>query len=247
MKILIKNIHGLSKYVHIPQNSRYQLGFTNGLEKVDKFFEGMDMMYFFMEVSIPWIMRWTVEVDNTEKVQKDLEGKCHDQETIDMIITSIDTYRITTSQPKVDIHNPFKQIDRRLQMNKGTHFKNDIIASHIEEISATIYPWHKQATPLKKASDENRNTHFKNEIIVSYIEEVKKDLLRNLDIYICDDVSMESTGHITEGEESYIAGEAQTADSNEEIDIDSLLQQIQNQVEESSSKTACKDKGKCKI
>ncbi|KAG5586252.1 hypothetical protein H5410_046686 [Solanum commersonii] len=68
----------------------------------------MATMYFFMEFAIPWIMRWVVEVDNTEEVQKNLEGKCHGQETIDTIITTIDTYRITASQPEVDIHSPFK-------------------------------------------------------------------------------------------------------------------------------------------
>ncbi|KAG5614716.1 hypothetical protein H5410_014540 [Solanum commersonii] len=40
------------------------------------------------------------------------------------------------------------------------------------------------------------------------------------------------------------AGEVQSANSNEETDIDTLLQRLQDQVEESSSNTACKGKGK---
>ncbi|KAG5571217.1 hypothetical protein H5410_060983 [Solanum commersonii] len=108
-----------------------------------------------------------------------------------MITTTIDSYKMLISQPKVDHHSLFKQITRRLQMKKGALSKTDII--------------------------------------MSYMEEVKKDLMKNLDIDIRDDVSMTSAGHTTEGGESYMASEAQS-DDNEEIDIDTLPQQLQNQV-----------------
>jgi len=84
----------------------------------------------------------------------------------------------------------------------------------------------------------------KSEAIAIYMEEVKRDLMKNLDIDIRDDISMASASHTNDDEESCMAGEAQSANSNEEIDIDTLLQRLQDQVEESSSNTACKGKGK---
>ncbi|KAG5615443.1 hypothetical protein H5410_015267 [Solanum commersonii] len=37
------------------------------LQEENIFFEGMSVMYFFMEFSIPWIMKWSVEVHNTSE------------------------------------------------------------------------------------------------------------------------------------------------------------------------------------
>uniref|UniRef100_M1DLE8 Uncharacterized protein n=1 Tax=Solanum tuberosum TaxID=4113 RepID=M1DLE8_SOLTU len=68
--------------------------------------------------------------------------------------------------------------------------------------------------------------------------------MKNLDIDIRDDISMASASHTNDDEESCMAGEVQSDISNEEIDIDTLLQRLQDQVEESSSNTACKGKGK---
>ncbi|KAH0762853.1 hypothetical protein KY290_018926 [Solanum tuberosum] len=84
----------------------------------------------------------------------------------------------------------------------------------------------------------------KSEAIALYMEEVKRDLMNNLDIDIRDDISMASANHTNDDEELCLAGEAQSANSNEDIDIDTLLQRLQDQVEESSSNTACKGKGK---
>uniref|UniRef100_M1DSA3 Uncharacterized protein n=1 Tax=Solanum tuberosum TaxID=4113 RepID=M1DSA3_SOLTU len=71
----------------------------------------------------------------------------------------------------------------------------------------------------------------KSEAIAIYMEEVKRNLMKNLDIDIRDDRSMASASHTNDGEESCMAGEAQSANSNEEIDIDTLLQRLQDQVE----------------
>ncbi|KAG5573019.1 hypothetical protein H5410_062785 [Solanum commersonii] len=69
----------------------------------------------------------------------------------------------------------------------------------------------------KKTSNEER-TYFQSEAIPIYMEEVKKDLMKNLDIDIKDDMSMVSSGHTNEEEDARIAcGEGQDVD-DEEID-----------------------------
>ncbi|KAG5615244.1 hypothetical protein H5410_015068 [Solanum commersonii] len=55
---------------------------------------------------------------------------------------------------------------------------------------------------------------------------------------------MVSASHTNDDNESRMAGEAQSVNSNEEIDIDALLKRLQEQVEKSSSNTTCKGKGK---
>ncbi|KAG5570693.1 hypothetical protein H5410_060459 [Solanum commersonii] len=83
----------------------------------------------------------------------------------------------------------------------------------------------------------------KSEAIAKYVEEVKINLMKNLDIDIRDDISMASSSHTNDDEESCMAREAQSPNINEEIDSDTLLQRPQDQVEESTSNTACKGKG----
>ncbi|KAH0729869.1 hypothetical protein KY289_001057 [Solanum tuberosum] len=79
------------------------------------------------------------------------------------------------------------------------------------------------------------------------MEEVKKDLMKNLDIEIKDDISMASTSHTNDDDDNAcIAGEGQDAYSNEEIDIEALLRNYQQQIEESSS-TNTTVKGKNKV
>ncbi|KAG5572802.1 hypothetical protein H5410_062568 [Solanum commersonii] len=105
--------------------------------------------------------------------------------------------------------SPFKQITRKLQMKK------DLIS--------------------------------KSEAIAIYMEEVKKDLMKNLDIDIKNDISMAYASHTNEDDDATcLAGEGQDSDNNEEVDIDALFKKIQEQVEESSN-TATAVKGKNKI
>ncbi|KAG5592671.1 hypothetical protein H5410_043185 [Solanum commersonii] len=93
-------------------------------------------MYFFIEFSIPWIMKWSVEVDNTSKgfpclqrtyypkfwnklLHKDLEGNIHGQEILDLINQTIDKYHNTGRlETQGDDISPFKQITRKLHMKK---------------------------------------------------------------------------------------------------------------------------------
>uniref|UniRef100_M1DUC6 Uncharacterized protein n=1 Tax=Solanum tuberosum TaxID=4113 RepID=M1DUC6_SOLTU len=81
----------------------------------------------------------------------------------------------------------------------------------------------------------------KSEAIALYMEEVKKDLMRNLDINIKDDISMASASHTNEEDDTCAAGEGQDVD--EEIDIEAILRNYQQQIEESSS-TSTAGKGK---
>lgn len=55
-----------------------------------------------------------------------------------------------------------------------------------------------------KKGDSSRSN-----ILASYVEEVKKDLMKNLDIKIPDDISLVSAGNTTK-EETCIAGESQS-------------------------------------
>ncbi|KAG5607795.1 hypothetical protein H5410_029287 [Solanum commersonii] len=76
------------------------------LQEDNIFFEGISVMYFFIEFSIPWIMRWSIEVNTTSEgfpclqrvfytkfwsklLQKNPEGKLHGQEILDLINVTI--------------------------------------------------------------------------------------------------------------------------------------------------------------
>ncbi|KAG5601416.1 hypothetical protein H5410_032786 [Solanum commersonii] len=186
----------------------------------------MSVMHFFMEFSIPWIMKWSIEVNNTSEefvclqrtfytkfwsklLQKNPEGKLHGQEIIDLINVTISKYYDTaTMEPQViEDLSPFKKITRKLQMKKGLISKSEAIAI--------------------------------------YMEEVKKDLMKNLDIDIKDDISMVAASHTNEEEDACIAGEGQDVDE-EEIDLETILKCYQQQLEESSSGSTT-GKGKEKV
>ncbi|KAG5619539.1 hypothetical protein H5410_004757 [Solanum commersonii] len=176
------------------------------MEQDNIFFEGMSVMYFFTEFSIPWILKWNVEFWS-KLINKDLDGKVHGQEILDLINDTINKYHVQEiSQPQEDTLSPFKQIARKLHMKKGIISRSEAIAL--------------------------------------YMEEVKKDLIRNLDIDIGDDISMTSATHTNQDDEACMAGEAQSYHSAKKVDIDDLFKKFQEQVEESSEKATCKGKGK---
>ncbi|KAG5610519.1 hypothetical protein H5410_021800 [Solanum commersonii] len=105
MKIQIKNIHDLLRYVDD-----------------NIFFEGMSIMYFFIEFSIPWIMKWSVEVNNTSNGFPCLQRTFYTK-----------YYDIATSEPQVvDDLSPFKKITRKLQMKKGLISKSEAIVLYME-------------------------------------------------------------------------------------------------------------------
>ncbi|KAG5570655.1 hypothetical protein H5410_060421 [Solanum commersonii] len=71
--------------------------------------------------------------------------------------------------------------------------------------------------------------------------------MKNIDVELKDDTSMALASHTNdENEENCLAGEGQNVDSEEEIDIEAILQNYQKQIEESSSASAA-GKGKEKI
>ncbi|KAG5581068.1 hypothetical protein H5410_051695, partial [Solanum commersonii] len=180
----------------------FQIDFVNNglymvphLEQDNTFFEDIALMYFFIEFSIPWIMKLSVE----NFLYKVLE-------------------QINTKRPRRK-----NSWSRNYRFNKY----NDGQISKYRKIK-TI------------------GLISKSEAIAIYMEEVKRDLMKNLDTDIKDDISMASASHTNDGEESCMVGEEQSANNNEEIDIDTLLQRLQDQVEESSGNTAYKEKGKVK-
>ncbi|KAG5632506.1 hypothetical protein H5410_004223 [Solanum commersonii] len=102
-------------------------------------------------------------------------------------------------------------------------------------------------SPFKKITRKlqmKKGLISKSEAIALYMEEVKKDLMRNLDIKIKDDISMASTSHTNDDDDNIcLAREGQ--EEEEEIDIKALLQNYQRQIEKSSStNTAVKGKNK---
>ncbi|KAG5580731.1 hypothetical protein H5410_051358 [Solanum commersonii] len=175
------------------------------LQEENIFFEGISLMYFFIEFSIPWIMKWSIEVNNTSEgfpclqktfytkfwsklLQRNPEGQMHGKEIIDLINVISKYYDTATSEPQViEELNPFKKITRKLQMKKGLISKSEAIAL--------------------------------------YMEEVIKYLMRNLDIDIKDDISMASASHTNEEDDTCIVGEGQ--DFDEEIDIETILKRYQ--------------------
>ncbi|KAG5570656.1 hypothetical protein H5410_060422 [Solanum commersonii] len=108
------------------------------LQKNNIFFEGMSLMYFFIEFSIPWILKWSIEVNTTSDefpclrrtfytkfwsklLQKNQDEHTHGQETLDLINVKISGYYnfATYDLPVMDDFIPFKKITRKLQMKKG--------------------------------------------------------------------------------------------------------------------------------
>ncbi|KAG5623359.1 hypothetical protein H5410_008577 [Solanum commersonii] len=125
-----------------------------------------------------------------------------------------------------------------LQRTFYTKFWNKLIQKNLEGkiygqeiidlINTTMDKYQNtERSKSQKASDEERN----NIQIRSHSHiygESKKRFNKNLDIDIRDDISMASATHTNDNEESCMAGEAWSANSNEEIDIDTLLQGLQD-------------------
>ncbi|KAG5572457.1 hypothetical protein H5410_062223 [Solanum commersonii] len=123
------------------------------LQEDNIFFEGISVMYFFIEFSIPWIMRWSIGVNTTSEgfpclqrvfytkfwsklLQKNPEEQLHRQEIMDLINVKISRYYDTntiTESHKDDV-DPFKKIARQLQMKKGIISKSEAIALYMEEV-----------------------------------------------------------------------------------------------------------------
>ncbi|KAG5590174.1 hypothetical protein H5410_040688 [Solanum commersonii] len=115
------------------------------LQEENIFFEGISFVCFFIEFSIPWIMKWSIEVNTTSEgfpclqrtfytkfwsklLQKNPEGKIHGHEIIDIINVKISKYYDTaTMEP---------QVKTNLMRNFDIDIKDDISmasASHTNE------------------------------------------------------------------------------------------------------------------
>ncbi|KAG5632979.1 hypothetical protein H5410_004696 [Solanum commersonii] len=115
----------------------------------------------------------------------------------------------------------------------------------IDLINVKISKYYKTATmepqvmeglsPFKKITRKlqmKKGLISKSEAIALYMEEVKKDLLKNLDLEIKDDISIALASHTNEEDDTCIVGEGQDVDE-EEIDIETILKRYQQQIEES--------------
>ncbi|KAG5576759.1 hypothetical protein H5410_056893 [Solanum commersonii] len=101
------------------------------LQEDNIFFEGISMMYFFIEFSIPWIMRWSIEVNTTSEGFPCLQR---------VFYTKFEYYdtNTTESQVKDNSTDPFKKIARQLQMKRGIISKSEAIALYMEEVKRDL-------------------------------------------------------------------------------------------------------------
>ena len=76
-------------------------------------------------------------------------------------------------------------------------------------------------------------------LLTSYMEEVKKDLIKNMGMKFLNNISMATSN---EEVDTFIAGESQSVHSTEEMDIETFLQNVKNQIEESSNSDTLKGK-----
>ncbi|KAM3326005.1 glycerol 3-phosphate dehydrogenase isoform X1 [Capsicum chacoense] len=118
------------------------------------------------------------------------------------------------------------------------------IAKYTKQRDMTLIQQKEDITPFQSIARRlqmKKGVISRSEIIALYMEEVKKNLMRNLDMENALDVSIVSAGHTTDNEEDCLAGESQSIQSNDEIDLDEYLQKFREKLEESSTST--KDKG----
>ncbi|KAG5579249.1 hypothetical protein H5410_049876 [Solanum commersonii] len=166
------------------------------------------------------------------------------------------------------VYNFSKLIIKREQFTVYTKFWSKLLQKNpegklhgqeiVDLINVTISKYYNTAhtepqvmedsSPFKKITRKlqmKKGLISKLEAIAIYMEEVKKDLMKNLDFEIKDDISMISASHTNEEEDACIAGEGQDVD-NEEEDLETILKRYQQQLEESSSASTA-GKGKEKI
>jgi len=196
------------------------------LQKDHIFYDGIATMYFFIEFSIPWIMKWNVQTGYTSEgipclnrifyhkfwsklLQSNQQGKLYGEELIQQIQAKIEAYsQIDHTKDEEEDLSPLEIISKRLQMKKGAVSQKEILAS--------------------------------------YFEEIKKDLAKNLGTTIGDDISMVSIGS-TSNEDVCLAGEAQNQSDTEEVsdtEIEDFINKLKASAEASSAKK--NDKGKDK-
>lgn len=80
------------------------------IEKKDIFFNGMDTMYFFIQFSIPWIMKWSIKINN--------------------ILIGSHAYK--------ELFVSIKQITRKVQMKKASISRSEIIFSYMKEVKRDL-------------------------------------------------------------------------------------------------------------
>ncbi|XP_070005720.1 uncharacterized protein [Nicotiana sylvestris] len=130
-----------------------------------------------------------------------------------------------------------EELIQQIQAKIEAYVKLDI--THVAEEKLSHFEMITKRLQMKKGAIS------KKEILASYFEETKKDLARNFETIIRDDISMASIGS-TSNEEVCVAGEAQSP-SDIEINIEEIedfYTKLKENAEESSEKN---DKGKIKV
>lgn len=122
------------------------------LQKDNIFYDDIAAMYFFIEFSIPWIMKWDVEFGYTTEgipclnrifytkfwsklLISEKDGKLYGQALLDQIEAKIEEY-VNTKETAMEMKelSPFQKVTRQLQMKKGAISKKEILTSYFEEI-----------------------------------------------------------------------------------------------------------------
>ncbi|KAG5615646.1 hypothetical protein H5410_015470 [Solanum commersonii] len=161
-------------------------------------------------------MKWSVEVNNTS------EGFPCLQRTVYTKFWS----KLLQKNPKGKLHG--QEIIDLINVTISKYYDT----AHMEpQVIEDLSPFKK----ITRKFQIKKGLISKSEAIAIYMEEVKKDLMKNLDFDIKDDISMISASHTNEEEDACIAGEGQQDVDDEEIDLETILKRYQQQLEESSS------------
>lgn len=107
------------------------------LHRSNIFFLGIASMYFFIEFSFPWIIRWSVEVHTNingfpwlkrifyinfwnKLFHKNSDGSFHGQDIIEIVKSAIDKYKKLEALATEAMENsPFSQITKKFKIRKG--------------------------------------------------------------------------------------------------------------------------------
>lgn len=187
--------------------------------------EVMPSFHFFIEFSIPWILKWEPIVDHTptklptlqrafsskfwmNMLRKDKEGEYTCKDTIDYIQKALKNYKDQLAFKKKNVApiSPYQLIEEKLK-------------------------------------NEGNTNPSKEEIVEAYLEQMKEDLVRNLD-YHESDSSMKTLSDEDDNRYHCLAGESQLDDIEETNSLDNIFAGVHEIIsksfkgkEESSSST----------
>lgn len=140
-------------------------------QKSQIFIEGIASCFFFAEFSIPWIWKWTPEMDYTptgipcvyrishtkfwEKMIKiDPVTKVQfGQETLDHIRSQVEIYQ--NQQEKLQAPSPFDHISRKFKMRSEILSKEQMIQAYLEEMKKDLLSQFEEEKSNKSTKSDN--------------------------------------------------------------------------------------------